>query len=89
MYMCLLLVHRVKPRLVVSKVNPGDLPPPKKPADESTRMEDETFLMPTKSGDRIASTPGGTYVHMLILYTIWLEMLTVICRDFGGSAECP
>ena len=64
--MCL-LVHRVKSRLVISKLNPTDLPPPKDLADEMKNSEDETLVMPTtRSVDRIASTPGGncvTYIH--------------------------
>ena len=56
--MCL-VVHRVKPRLVTSKLNPADLPPPKDLADEIKNPEDETLVMPTRSVDRIASTPGG------------------------------
>ena len=68
MYVCshmCLVVHRVKPRVVISKLNPTDLPPPKDllpPKDLTDEMkdaEDDTVVMPTRSIDRIASTPGG------------------------------
>lgn len=57
--MYLLLVDRVKPRHVISKLNPADLPPPKDLTEEMRDAEDETVVMPASSGDRIASTPGG------------------------------
>ena len=56
--MACLVVHRVKPRLM-SKLNTADLPPPKDLVDEMKNAEDETLVMPTRSVDRIASTPGG------------------------------
>ena len=59
--MCL-VVHRVKPRVAISKLNPADLPPPKDLADEMKGAEDETLVMPTRSIDRIASTPGGNCI---------------------------
>ncbi len=61
--MCL-VVHRVKPRLIISKLNPADLPPPKDLSDEMKNTEDDTFVMPTRSADRIASTPGGNRMNI-------------------------
>jgi len=64
-----LLIHRVKPRVVVSTLNTADLPPPKDLTDEIRDAENETILMPTtKPVDRIASTPGGDLMHTYITY---------------------
>ena len=54
----LLLVDRVKPQLVVSKLNPADLPPPKDHTEKMKDAEDESVVMSTAI-NRIASTPGG------------------------------
>jgi len=68
--MCL-LIHRVKPWVVISKLNTADLPPPKDLTDEIRDAENETILMPTaKLVDRIASTPGGDFMHTYITY-VW------------------
>jgi len=55
----------VKPLVVISKLNPSDLPPPKDflpPKDLTDEMkdaEDDTVVMPTRSVNCIASTSGG------------------------------
>ena len=54
----------MKPRLIISKLNPADLPPPKDLSDEMKNTEDDTFVMPTRSADRIASTPGGNRMNI-------------------------
>ncbi|XP_065903031.1 condensin-2 complex subunit D3-L-like isoform X3 [Dysidea avara] len=49
---------RITPRAIISRMQAPSLPPPK-PSTGMGDGENETLLMPTKSGDRIASTPGG------------------------------